>query len=79
MSVAAAVSATTLSGVAQAEMIDRSFCVWDPIGANGPLFNVMKSAKPSAMKWGINLELRAYESNDGAYFRIQPRESISFE
>lgn len=60
MSVAAAVSATTLSGVAQAEMIDRSFCVWDPIGANGPLFNVMKSAKPSAMKWGINLELRAY-------------------
>ena len=60
LSVAAAVSVSTMSGVAQADMLDRSFCVWDPVGANGPLFNVMKSAKPSAMKWGINLELKAY-------------------
>lgn len=60
LSVAAAVTATSFSSVAQADMINRSLCVWDPIGANGPLFNVMKSAKPSAMKWGINLELKAY-------------------
>lgn len=57
---AAAVSASAVSGVAQADMMKRSFCVWDPVGANGPLFNVMKSAKPSAMKWGIDLELKAY-------------------
>ncbi len=60
LSVAAAVSATAISSAVQAEMMDRSFCVWDPVGANGPLYNVMKSAKPSAMKWGINLELKAY-------------------
>ncbi|MFD2231916.1 putative solute-binding protein [Alkalimarinus sediminis] len=60
LSVAAVVSASATSGAVQAEMMDRTFCVWDPIGANGPLFNVMKSAKPSAMKWGINLELVAY-------------------
>ena len=60
LSVAATVSATAMSGVVQADMMDRTFCVWDPVGANGPLFNVMKSAKPSAMKWGINLELKAY-------------------
>ena len=60
LSVAAAVSGSSMGSVVQADMINRSFCVWDPIGANGPLFNVMKSAKPSAMKWGINLELKAY-------------------
>ncbi len=60
LTVAAAVSASAVSGVAQADMMKRSFCVWDPVGANGPLFNVMKSAKPSALKWGIDLELKAY-------------------
>ena len=44
----------------QAEMIKRSFCVWDAIGANGPLYNLMKSTKPAALKWGVDLELKAY-------------------
>ncbi len=44
----------------QAEMIKRSFCVWDAVGANGPLYNLMKSAKPAALKWGVELELKAY-------------------
>ncbi|RMF19918.1 MAG: hypothetical protein D6758_00650, partial [Gammaproteobacteria bacterium] len=45
---------------AHAELPKRSFCIFDPIGANGPLFNVMKSAKPAALKWGVELEMRAY-------------------
>lgn len=52
-----------VTGLAQAssgEMIKRSFCVFDPIGSNGPLFNVMKSARPTAMGWGVDLEMRAY-------------------
>lgn len=60
LTVAATVSTAALSGTAQADMMKRTFCVWDPIGANGPLYNVMKSAKPKAIKWGIDLQLKAY-------------------
>jgi solute-binding AdeT-like protein len=60
LTVAATVSTAALSGVAQADMMKRTFCIWDPVGANGPLYNVMKSAKPSAIKWGVDLELKAY-------------------
>ncbi|ABC27463.1 conserved hypothetical protein [Hahella chejuensis KCTC 2396] len=56
----ACAAAMTLSGFSNAEMMERSFCVFDPIGANGPLFNIMKTAKPSALGWGVNLDLRAY-------------------
>jgi hypothetical protein len=57
----AAVAATSiLASTAQADSLKRSFCIFDPIGQNGPLFNVMKSAKPAAMKWGVDLELKAY-------------------
>ncbi len=38
----------------------RSFCVFDPIGANGPLFSVMKAARAPALGWGVDLQLRAY-------------------
>ncbi|TGN38899.1 hypothetical protein E5Q11_14305 [Marinobacter confluentis] len=44
----------------QQEMLDRSFCVFDPVGANGPLFAIAKTFKPVAMKQGINFDLRAY-------------------
>jgi len=60
LTVAATVSTAALSGVAQADLLKRTFCVWDPVGANGPLYNVMKSAKPQAIKWGIDLQLKAY-------------------
>ena len=45
---------------AQQDALDRSFCVFDPVGANGPLFAIAKSFKPTAMRQGINLDLRAY-------------------
>jgi len=60
LSALAAVTATTiLAGSAQADLLKRTFCIYDPIGQNGPLYNVMKSAKPAAMKWGIDLDLKA--------------------
>jgi len=50
-----------LPPAAQAQkLLKRSFCVFDPVGANGPLFNLMKSAKPAAMEWGVDLRMRAY-------------------
>src|SRR5690554_685086 len=46
--------------VAQAELPKRSLCVFDPIGASGPLFNVVKPVKPAALEWGVDLTLQAY-------------------
>jgi len=42
------------------EILDRSFCVFDPVGANGPLFAITKEFQPVALKRGIKLDLRAY-------------------
>ena len=44
------------------DVIERSFCVFDPVGANGPLFNLMQSARPMALENGVDLEMRAYTS-----------------
>lgn len=44
----------------QDELLERSFCVFDPVGANGPLFAITKTFQPVAMKKGIKLNLRAY-------------------
>ena len=39
---------------------ENTFCVFDPIGANGPLFNQMKDYQLSALEWGIQLKLTPY-------------------
>lgn len=45
---------------AQAKVLERSFCVFDPVGANGPLFTITKTFQPVALQHGIKLDLRAY-------------------
>ncbi|MDX1588386.1 MAG: putative solute-binding protein [Oleiphilaceae bacterium] len=42
------------------ELVQRDFCIFDPIGANGPLFSLMESSRPAAMEEGLDLNLRAY-------------------
>lgn len=42
------------------DLLKRSFCVFDPVGANGPLFAITKTFKPVALREGIELDLRAY-------------------
>lgn len=56
---AAGFAASMAVGTVQAAE-KRSFCVFDPVGANGPLFNLMKESKTVALKAGVELELRAY-------------------
>lgn len=46
--------------VAQADLLKRNFCIFDPIGANGPLFSIMKTVKPAALEWGVEFNLNAY-------------------
>ncbi len=49
-----------MPNVANADMPKRTFCVWDAVGANGPLYSLMKATKPTALKWGVDLQLKAY-------------------
>jgi len=36
------------------------FCVWDPVGGNGPFISFLKETKLKAIGWGIDLQLDAY-------------------
>ncbi|ARU59322.1 TRAP transporter solute binding subunit DctP [Oleiphilus messinensis] len=42
------------------ELIHRSFCVWDPVGRDGPVVTTVKEAVTRAVEWGIELEIEAY-------------------
>lgn len=43
-----------------ANLPERVFCVWDPIGANGPFATMMEDVKVEALNWGVKLKIRAY-------------------
>jgi hypothetical protein len=63
IAMAAALCATLVTPAlakAETEILERSFCVFDPVGANGPLFAITKEFQPVAMQRGIRLNLRAY-------------------
>lgn len=38
----------------------NTFCVFDPVGTNGPAFAYARDYAVAAKAWGVNLELRAY-------------------
>ncbi|MAO13247.1 putative solute-binding protein [Marinobacter sp.] len=63
IAMAAALCATLVTPAlakAETDILERSFCVFDPVGANGPLFAITKEFQPVAMQRGIRLNLRAY-------------------
>lgn len=60
-----AVSAVELNAEQQADlkaMAGKSvkFCIFDPVGTNGPAFSHAKDYLLEARKWGINAEIKAY-------------------
>lgn len=59
ISALAVLALSTVSEAAE-QPLERSFCVFDPVGANGPLFAITKTFRPIALKEGIKLDLRAY-------------------
>ncbi len=38
----------------------RKFCVFDPLGATGPVFNLTKTTKVKALGWGYDFDMTAY-------------------
>jgi len=49
-----------IPGIASASFTERTFCVWDPIGANGPFSTLMEEMKVKVLKWDVKLKIRAY-------------------
>jgi hypothetical protein len=45
-----------------AEPATRSACIYDPLGANGPIFQNFKTYQAQALQWGVKLELKPYTS-----------------
>jgi hypothetical protein len=57
---AAALSALCLASAQAWAVSSPSMCVWDPIGASGPLYDAMKTYALAAQKMGVDLTLKAY-------------------
>ena len=54
-----AISLFTAS-LAQADISDKNFCVWDPVGKSGPVAALVKTMGPKALAWGVNFKLDIY-------------------
>jgi len=50
--------AVTLPAIAMADPVP--LCVYDPGGANGDVFNMMKDYQAAAVGWGVQFELKPY-------------------
>ena len=40
--------------------VQKNLCIYDPIGANGPIYAQMKDYQIAATEWGVNFQLKAY-------------------
>lgn len=38
----------------------KNLCVYDPVGANGPIYSQMKDYQAAALEWGVQFEMKAY-------------------
>src|SRR5690606_16872223 len=67
MPLAAETSAPAPQGEAEARstapltgMVERTFCVWDPVGSSGPIVGLVRNAQPAMMAIGVKLNIQAY-------------------
>ncbi len=61
-SLTAASTAIVLSFAAMnaSAMAKKTYCVFDPVGASGPIFQKMKDYQVAALEWGVEFELKPY-------------------
>ena len=57
-----------------ADPVTRLFCVFDPVGQKGPLFNLMKEAQVIALDWGIKLNMTAYTDERVAEYDFRAKQ-----
>jgi len=49
-----------LSLSASAAVVNKTFCVYDPIGAAGPAFQQLKDYQVAALSWGVKFVMKPY-------------------
>jgi hypothetical protein len=54
------ITGTIIPGSVEAKPIQRSLCVFDIVGTNGPVFSNIKKYRTAALQWGVKLNLKAY-------------------
>ena len=50
----------SLISVSVSALEDKVFCVWDPVGRNGPVMSFYSDLIPKAQGWGLNIKFVAY-------------------
>lgn len=53
-------ASTLLAGTVAAAPTKATFCVFDPVGQGGEIYSAMQDYRLEALKWGADLELKAY-------------------
>jgi solute-binding AdeT-like protein len=51
-----------IAGNSTVQAVSKKMCVFDLLGANGPIFAQTKDYKTAALAWGVELELKPYSS-----------------
>ncbi|PVZ69804.1 hypothetical protein DC094_10155 [Pelagibaculum spongiae] len=51
---------TANNSLTSQQPVKRSLCVFDVVGANGDIFNMMKDYRLDVLQWGVDLQLKAY-------------------
>ncbi|PCJ41005.1 MAG: hypothetical protein COA99_09185 [Moraxellaceae bacterium] len=57
--------------LANAALEKRNFCVFDLIGKQGDVFSMMQDYRLEAMKWGVDLDLKAYTDEKILYENLK--------
>ncbi|MGB3621315.1 MAG: hypothetical protein WBA20_08225, partial [Ketobacter sp.] len=48
------------SSAFSADLPKRTLCVWDIVGKSGPVASQMEDYRLSAIKWGVDFEMKVY-------------------
>ena len=48
------------NAAATAKPVERTLCIWDPVGHSGPVENLFQEAQIKALEWGVKLKLSVY-------------------
>lgn len=63
-----------------AALVSRSFCLFDPVGKNGPVYAELSGYTAAALQWGVKFDVRTYttESVAAADFAAGKCDSVAF-
>lgn len=54
--------------------IERSFCVWDPLGRNGPIYATVDDQKLRSLHYGLSLDIRAFTDEKALIAKLKSGE-----